>query len=150
MLANNRSVHGGGVGLLANGLLVSVAGLVAVLCGVVLGDVLLDVAADVGSDVLVVGVVLLVVEDGLDLLVDLGLLALAVHDGGDLVVGMLRDVLVNDRVEDVAGVGSANLVIDNVLCRLAKGESSRASPDEMQIHRKVSRMIYRKVWRNST
>lgn len=109
--------------LISNGLLMCVVCLGLVAGSMVLGDVLLDVTRDVGCDVLVVSVVLLLVDDGLDLLVDFSLVSFPVNNWGDFVVGVLEDVLVNDGVEDVPGVSSTNLVIDSVLGRLSESES---------------------------
>jgi len=124
VLSDDGGIDGGRVGLLANSLLVLVLGLAAVLLGVVLGDVFLNMTGYMRSNVLVVGVELLLIDNRLNLLVDLGLLSLSVHDGSNLVVSVLDNVLVNNGIEYVSGMCSSDLVIDNVLGGLSKSQSS--------------------------
>ena len=70
VLSDDGSIDRGRVSLITNDLLVLEGTLGTVLGGVVLGDILSYVTLDLGSDVLVVSVDLLVVDDGLDFLVD--------------------------------------------------------------------------------
>jgi len=89
MLPNLGGINGCRVSLLAAG-----EGVLSLSLGRVLGSVLVP---DVGTTlsvyfrslVLVVGVLLLLVVDGLNLLVNVDFLSLSVYDWGDLVVGML-------------------------------------------------------------
>lgn len=121
------SVYGGRMGLLAN-----VAGMLMVTLSNVLArsfvsDVLMFVSTDNRSSVLVVGVLLLLIIDGLDLLVDIDLLSLPIDDGSDFMVCMSRDVLVCNSVLDVSSMGSTNSVINDSLGRSAISESLRTS-----------------------
>ena len=70
VLSDDGSIDRGRVSLITNDLLVLEGTLGTVLGGVVLGDILSYVTLDLGSDVLVVSVDLLLVDDGLDFLVD--------------------------------------------------------------------------------
>jgi len=127
VLVDLRCVDGGAVSLLTSGLDVFELRLLLVLGGGGVVNVLVAIAADLWSDVLVVGVVLLVVYDGLNLLVDLGLVTLAVDDWGDLVVRVAADVLLSDSILDVASVSPANAVVNLVLGWLAIGEGLGAA-----------------------
>jgi hypothetical protein len=94
VLADNRGVDGCRVCLVTDGSEVLLLALSSVSVGVLLWDILADMSGDLGSDVLVVRVLFLLVDNGLDLLVDFSLLLLAVNNGCDLVVSVLLDILV--------------------------------------------------------
>jgi len=115
VLVDFRGVNRGGVGLFADGTLVGMLALLRVLCRHFLGDVLSAFTLNDRCFVLVVSVVVLLVEDGLNLLVDVYLIAGAVYDWGHFVVSMLGGSLVSYCILDIASVGSSNSVIDNSL-----------------------------------
>jgi len=114
VLSDDGSIDGGRVSLVSDRLLVGMLALRTVLCAVLFRDVFVDVARDVRSNVLVMSVELLLIEDWLNLLVDLGLVSLSVHNRCDFVVSMLEDILVYHRIEYVSCVSTTNLVIYNV------------------------------------
>jgi len=94
VFADDRSIDGGGVCLVTDGLQVLLLSLRSVSVSVLLRDILSDMSCDLRCDVLVVRVLFLLVNDWLNFLVDLSLLLLSVYDRGNLMVSVLLDVLV--------------------------------------------------------
>lgn len=84
-------------------------------CGLV-GDVLTALATNLGSNMFVMSIDPLVIDHGLDLLMDINLFTLPVNDWRDFVVGVLLDILVGDSVLDLAGVGASDLSLWTISC----------------------------------
>lgn len=124
MLPNDRSIYARRMSLIPYSLLMLKLSLGPVPLGCIIVDLLLYVSRDLGRYVLVVGVDLLVVNYGLDFLVDFNFGALSVDDRGDFVVRMLEYILVNDGILDFSSVSSPNLVVYDMLCWLSECESS--------------------------